>query len=54
MEGIGAAVGPCELLCSVIRGKHNNRVVSYSEVIELLKQFTHDPISFLHPIGVKT
>jgi hypothetical protein len=51
-ERRGAAVGPGELLGTVVGGEHDDGVVSDAQLVELAEQLTDHPVQLLHAVGV--
>src|SRR5262245_60613605 len=49
----GPAIRPAELLRAVVRCEDDNGVFSDTQLVELVQEFTDDPIELRHPIGVK-
>ena len=53
-ERRGAAVGPGELLGSVVGREDHQRVLGDAELVELAQQFADHPVELLHPVGVNS
>ncbi|MNV45852.1 hypothetical protein D3C71_1376610 [compost metagenome] len=46
-----AAVRPTEYFSAVVAGEQHDRVVGDTQSVELLQQFTNNPVQFSHRIG---